>query len=193
MAAIKAEQPKSKSAKTKLQMFRAFGQARNDKDIERILAEVSSSGIKEAVLPYTAKDGHRVDNDHEDAYAEATVFADGHWTAFVHTTPTGHVFGGCSRTTMLLYDQHDSVIFAKDAGIFCTGTRDGVFGPKEREDHVQGPPGEIPGFILRGTRRFAVVVGDGEHDTPWNDIVNTGLKIGQIVATVFSGSDDSGN
>ncbi len=147
----------------------------------------AGQGIAHADAPAvlgSGHDGHRVDGDKVDAYAEATVYADGSWNAFAHTTPTGHWLGGCNRVTLVFYGENKQKMYATDAGNFCTGTRDGVGGPPDREDRVGGGAGSIPPTVIANTRYFAVVVSGGHHDTyiDWEEIYRIGSAIASTCA-----------
>lgn len=139
-------------------------------------------------FPVSGVTGHRVDGDKVDSYVEATVNGDGSWSAFMHTTPTGHVEGGCARYSVVLYDGAGNWLYARDLAVFCTGTRDGLGGPPDREDHVSGPPGNFPPDALARARGWSVVASDGEHDIPWDKIIEVAKVTIQIIATIAAAS-----
>jgi hypothetical protein len=150
---------------------------------------VDAPALAGSAVLATGQDGHRVDGDKVDAYARATVFADGSWNAFAHTTPTGHFLGGCNRVTLVFFGDGGAQLYATDAGIFCTGTRDGVGGPPDREDNVGGGSGSIPADAISNTRSFAVIVSGGHKDTAidWPQVFDIASKIATAAAAIFGG------
>jgi hypothetical protein len=125
--------------------------------------------------------GHRTDpdsgNGKVDGYLRIdAVNADGSWTGFQHTSPTG-ILGGCSRGTLVFYDANNVQLYTKELGTWC------VNGRKQPSSDNQGPlsgqANDIPPNVVSAAVKMAVVVSPGSKNIriPIEDIIRIGIAI----------------
>ena len=130
---------------------------------------------------FKGETGHRTDPDSGDGKVDGylridAVREDGSWSGFQHTSPTGWL-GGCSRGSVVFYDDDGNYILAKDLGVWCVNGRNQP--SSDNQGPLNGPPGDIPPDVIAAAAKMAVVGSPGEKDMGyvWDKIIEIGVQI----------------
>jgi hypothetical protein len=125
--------------------------------------------------PFVMEGGGKVDE--QDMYVQLTITAAGEWRARVNSKATSHAKGSCGKWRALLLDSGSNTIADLGHEQFCTGTKDGVGGQKERDDWLSG---RLTKEQIAKIAKVQIDVAPGGKDT-WDGVI----RIAQDIKGLF--------
>jgi hypothetical protein len=112
------------------------------------------------------EDGRRVQD--QDMKIIFKLTKSGAFRLHVMTRPTSHIVGSCATFAVWLLDSNQDILRILKPSQFCVGTRDGIGGPKNRDEFLlSAKHEEVPQDVLEKVAGVSIVMGDG-HKNVWD-------------------------